>query len=414
MKNWTLEPGYPLVRVSRKEGKVILTQERYFSSPQIKNRNFKPWLIPIDIISDDKKNQETYLMSKNALSISGFSKSKWIKINPDETSFIRVKYGDADLEALEIPIKNKDRKLGEEVRFSLVRDAFALVEAGYTDASEALDLISAYKNEDSYIVWAEIVTHILEFENLVYGTKIHMKFRDYGKDILSKVVKKAGFKKGTNETHFQTLLRSAVTYASGTLGNEQIIDHAKDLFEKSHNGGRIDSDLKSAVYALVAENGGKNEFKRFEKIYKNGSSEEEMDRALRALCSFKNRVQLERTLELAFSDDVRVQDAFKAVSLMASNPFGIDLAWEYVKKHWSEIVERFAGGHLFARFILPFSKFKTVERANEIEEFFIKNKATGIERTVSQTIEKIKSNADFLRRDFEVLKNYVGTYFNSQ
>lgn len=306
---------------------------------------------------------------------------------------------------LEEPIKNKE--LSEEGRFSLIRDAFAQVEAGYLQADEALRLAHAYKNDDSYIVWAEIITHLLEFNYLLFGTDIYDDFRKYGRDLLATIANTVGYTKKRNEGHFETLLRSAVIYALGTFGDKKIITHAKELFKEYREGGRIDSDLKGAVFALVAENGGKKEYKIFENLYLKEVSEEEKDRALRGMVSFKDPDLLQKTLNLTFSTKVRSQDAFKAISLMSGNPYGTALAWVYVKGHWNEIVDKFAGGHLFSRFVLPFSKLKTTKQADEIEKFFEKNKAEGLERTVAQTLERIRSNAAVLKRDKKNIASFL-------
>ena len=97
----------------------------------------------------------------------------------------------------------------------------------------------------------------------------------------------------------------------------------------------------------------------------------------------------------------------KVVYMLTSNPNGIDLTWYYVSEHWDDVVTKFGGGHLFSRFISPFSKFKTTDKATEIKKFFDKNKAEGIDRTVAQTTEKIKANADFIKRDAKKIEAYL-------
>lgn len=402
MNNWTTKPGYPLVNIEKKKDTLFVSQEKYFSNPLVENRERQSWLVPLSLIANDIKTPVTLLLDRK-MEISGFGKSKWIKANANDTSFIRVRYTEENLEALTIPIKKNDPKLGEEGRFAIIRDAFALTEAGYIPSSEAFELIFGYENEKSYIVWAEIISHLLEFKSLLYEEDIYERFQKYGRKILNPIANHIGWKKEVGELHESTLLRSTVTYALGSMGDKKIIKQAQKIFAKSMEGGKIDSDVRSVVYSLVAENGGKKEYKIFLKIYKTASSEEEKDRALRALCSFKSPELLGDVLTLTFSKDVRSQDAFKAISLMSLNPVAIDLAWEYVKEHWEELEHRFAGGHLFSRFVMPFSRFTTIQKADEIKKFFKKNRAPGIERTVAQTVEKIRSNAHLLSRDLSGL-----------
>lgn len=407
MKNWTSLPGYPVVTVENKNGNLTLSQERFYSSPLVKKKEDTSWIIPLSILTDDKKNPVTTLIDKKTVVLPGFSKTKWLKANADDTSFVRIRYADELLNAIELPIQKRDTRLNEESRFALVRDAFALSEAGYIPTREALDLLTGYKNEKGYIVWSEIITHLLELKFLLNGSDFYELFADFGRQLLAPIVSHVGWSKKKGESHQQTLLRSAVTFAYGTFGDKKTIEHAQLIFAKMNKGEKVDSDIKSLVFSLVAENGGKKEFDKFVKIYKTAPSEEEKDRALRALCSFKNEEFLQKTLILAFSKDVRAQDAFKAVNLMSLNPYAIGIAWEFVTSHWKDLEERFAGGHLFSRFILPFSKFATDKKADTVEKFFAKNKSEGIERTVAQTVEKIHTNAQLLRRDSKGIEKFL-------
>lgn len=407
MKNWTSNPGYPLLTLSKKKDKLMISQERFYSSISKKNRKGEKWLVPLSIISDDTKKEISLLVDHEAKTIDGFSKSSWIKVNSNDTSFVRVKYPLELAVTLEKPIRELDQKLGEVGRFALVRDAFALVEGGYGRSDEALRLLSYYNDENSYIIWAEIVTHLLEYKNLLSNQNTSKMFDNFSLKLLSGIAERVGSAKSKGETHEQTLLRSTVLFAFGAFGDKKTIDFAKKLFVAAMAGRKIDSDLKSASYALVALYGGKVEFEKLLDIYLKIGSEEEKDRALRAMCSFSDRKFLKRVLMIGFSKDVRAQDAFKVVYLMSGNPKAIDLVWEYLKEHWEEVVERFAGGHLFSRFISPFSKFTSYEKADEVEQFFKEHKQEGVERTLAQTLEKIRSNAALLERDGKLIENLL-------
>lgn len=403
MKNWTSKGGYPLVSLKRTSKGLEFSQKRYFSTKSLK-KDSTVWSIPMSVL-DDNKTVFTLLIDKRRSALNDFSKSSWIKLNVNDTSFVRIKYPEKELVALMDPIKKQI--ISEEGRFAIVRDAFSLAESEDSSLVDALEILKAFENEESYIVWSEIILHLLELKSLLSGTALEDKFKDFAGNIVKNIADKSGWSKKKNESHEQTLLRSSAKFAHGTFGDKDTLDHAKKLFSFYEKGGRLPSDFRGAVFSLVAENGGAKEFKKFEKIYMNSELEEEKDRALRALCSFKDHQLLLKTLELSFSSKVRAQDAFKAVYIMSTNPFGIDIAWDYVKGHWGEIKEKFAGGHLFSRFISPFSKFKSKEKADEVEEFFKKNKAEGIGRTVAQTVEKIRANDSLILREYENLANFL-------
>ena len=404
MKNWTGDAGYPLIDVTVQGDYLHLSQKRFLANGNNAKKGL--WLVPLSIVTDVSQPEQTLLNTQNS-KLSGFGKAKWIKLNVGETSFVRLNYAPEILSALKKPVSKKNKIIPEEGRFALIRDIFALVESGNLSASEALNFMMAYKDETSYIVWAEVVTHLLEFRQLFFDEPIQKELNTFAQNLLQNIAKKSGWIKKKGETHEETLLRSTVTYALGASGDQAVIKHARSLFSTFLKSGKLDSDIRGIVFMLVAENGGEDEYKEFENIYMNSQMEEEKDRALKAMCSFRDKKLLKKTLTLGFSADVRAQDAFKVVYLMCNNPYGIDIVWEYVKDHWDEVVGRFAGGHLFARFISPFSKFKTHRQAEEFVSFFNKHSVEGIERTVAQTVEKIRSNADLVLRELPAIKKFL-------
>lgn len=406
MKNWTSTPGYPLLTVERNNLGISISQKRFYSSVQTSNSKDPLWMVPLSVISSDKKESK-HLLSKKTESLTGFQKSSWIKVNASDTSFVRVKYPGNLITAFAKPLRSKDKRLGEVGRFALVRDAFALVESGDSNSYEALKLLSYFQSETSYIVWAEIVLHLLEYKNLLHQKGLDKEFSVFSKDLLEKISSRVGWSKSKKESQEETLLRSTILYAFGTFGDKKTIERAKQVFSSYVGGKKVDPDLKGVSFTLSAENGGKSEFDKFLDIYMSANSEEEKDRALRALCSFKDKSLLKKILTIGFSKDVRAQDAFKVVYLLTSNPYAIDLTWLYIKEHWEDVVNRFAGGHLFSRFVSPFSRFTTFEKAQELDEFFKRNKRVGLERTVAQTVEKIRSNALLLERDLLMIKDLL-------
>lgn len=51
--------------------------------------------------------------------------------------------------------------------------------------------------------------------------------------------------------------------------------------------------------------------------------------------------------------------------------------------------------------------FASEEEANEIEAFFANKNTSGAERTVQQSLETIRNNAAWLRKDGELIKQYL-------
>jgi puromycin-sensitive aminopeptidase len=388
MENWTGKPGYPLVSISESNNKLKLSQKRFLSSPisakEISDNTL--WSIPLD----------KFLFSKKSLFMP--KHKGWVKLNRGETSFVRVKYPSNLLELLKDPINKKT--LPPEDRYGLVRDAFMLSQSGHSSTEDALRLLPAYKDEEEYIVWAEIASNLRTINNLIFKENFYEKYRLFCRKIYESIVEKVGWDKKPGEPHTQVLLRSVVIYGLGTNGDENIIRKAKELFEKYNLGKiKLESDLRGIVYNLTAENGGEKEYLELKNLYIKTPFQEEKDRIFRALCAFRDKNLLSKSLEMAFSKDMRAQDRFKAITFIWANSSGQDLAWKYVKENWESITKTFSGGHLYVRFIQPAAYFTDSKKAKEIEEFFKKNPSVGLERTIAQVTEQIMANELWLKRD---------------
>ena len=399
MKSWTGKPGYPLITVSEKQNRLSLSQSRYFSSPISwkEMRDETLWSIPIDIKISKNKKQTSYLFSKKSILVPKPKAGEWVKLNLNETSFVRINYGNY-LRLLTGPVK-KNIISGID-RFGIARDAFAISQSGQISTVEALELALSYKTEDEYIVWAEISSDLRTIDNLIAHEPFYGSYKRFCRGIFEQIGKKVGWHKKKNEPHLQTLLRSVVLYGLGTNGDKKTIFKAKNLFGNIvSKNSKLDSDLRGILYNLVAENGGEKEYLQLMDLYKKSLLHEEQDRILRALCSFKNKNLLRKSLDFAFSKNVRAQDMYKAVSFVFANPIGRDLAWEFLKNNWQMIEKRFSGGHLFQRFVKPAQYFVDAKKAEEIKDFFNRNSASGLERTIAQVVEQIKANSEWLKRD---------------
>ncbi|HVT00788.1 MAG TPA: ERAP1-like C-terminal domain-containing protein, partial [Patescibacteria group bacterium] len=304
-----------------------------------------------------------------------------------------------------------NKKFKPSDRFGIIRDAFALSEVGQTKTSSALKLTLSYTREESYNVWTEIASDLSKVSNLIIGQSYYPSFERYAVKIFSRVAKHLSWEKKKGESHSHTLLRSLALYNLGTYGDRDTIEKAMDYFNQEISGKKqIPSDLRGVVFNLVAENGGEREYEAILKLFLNTNLEEERDRLLRALCFFKDKKLTSQTLRMAFGDKMHGQDPLKAIAYIMSNRYCKDLSWDYIQSSWEGIVKRFAGGHLYNRFIQPLGVFIDEKYAKGIELFFAKKDKTGLERTINQVVEQIQSNASWLARDNQDLEKFLSQF----
>ena len=397
MQNWTRTPGYPVIAAEASGAKLKLTQERFFASPLSakKSAGAQSWMVPVSVATE-KGAGKPELMSKASMQIVRPT-AAWLKLNASETGLFRTSYDKQLLGMLRAPIEAKE--LGSLDRCGVIRDLFALVEAGKEDAIAALSMLSAYQNEDEYIVWSEILSGTGKIARIFGEGDSGAKLRRFLLSVLVKQAEIAGWEKAADESPNTAFLRSGLLYAVGHYGDKKTIQKAIELF-KNREAVAIDPDLRGAVYMLVAENGGEAEWNTLHKMYLAATINEEKSRISRGLASFSSKKLLAKTLAFLLSKDVRSMDAPTMLASLLANESGTVLAWEFIQKNWKELHTRYSGGgHMLPRLMAPLAFFSDKAKAAEIRAFFKKNPAPGAERTLLQVDEKILLNDAWKKRD---------------
>jgi len=406
MQNWTGKPGYLVVKVIQNKTRLILKQSRFFSSAVSKKESADTtiWSCPIKIV-DSRGSIRNNLMVGRTLTLShvGRKNAQWVKLNLGETGFYRVDYPAQMLEALKAPIKSK--KLPAIDRLAIVRDAFALAEAGELPTAQTLNLLPAYENESDYTVWVELALGLGDLKNLLYDEKCYGKFEKFAREIFTGIGGKLGWKAKAGESHTQGLLRSLVLNQLIGYNHQPTIKAGVKIYNSAKN---IPADIRAAAYHAKAVIGTRRDYLQLIRKYQTESLSEEKNRISRALGQFADVKLLKKTLEFALSKNVRIQDTAGIFASVWGNPAGKKLAWRFTKNNWPVLLKRYpASGHILNRFIKSASVFVSAAEAKEFTSFFKTHKAPGAERAILQVLEKIYSNNAWLERDLKHIENWL-------
>ena len=382
MHVWTSKPGYPVVRAEMKKGKLTFSQTRFFANPLSKKKvnNKTKWQLPHSF----KKN----------------------KFNFGEAGFFRTAYSLEMLEKLKKPVEQKI--LSARDRLGIIRDLFALAEAGVIPTIDALKFLSTYKVETDYNVWLEIASGLARLEQLLAKTKSKEDLDKLINSLFSPITSRLGWEKKKSDLHTDTLLRSLSISRAGFAGNQKIISEAKKRFMRFGRGGHVSPDIRTAIYTIVATHGGMKEYKTLIQSYKKEPLHEEKNRIGNALGYFKDPKILSSVCQFALSSAVRPQDAVGILSSVGMNPAGRDIWLSFVKKNWKLLVARYGdGGHILARLVKAISGSGEVKHFKDFKNFFKTHDAPGAKRSIDQVLERLEGNILWLKRDLQSISKFL-------
>ena len=118
---------------------------------------------------------------------------------------------------------------------------------------------------------------------------------------------------------------------------------------------------------------------------------------------------MQETLRRALTDDVRSQDTISVITAVAGNLKGRHLAWQFVQDNWGEFDRRYGdGGFGLMRLVSVCGNFTEAAKIGEIEAFFQEHPAPAAERTIRQSLERIRLNSKWLELNREALARRFG------
>jgi aminopeptidase N len=218
---------------------------------------------------------------------------------------------------------------------------------------------------------------------------------------------KLGWERAAGESDLTAQLRGTLIATLGTVGEDSAIQaRARELHAAYVNDrSAVDRDVVPAVIAITAHTGDEAVYNLFWERYKTAATPQEEQRYLFNLGGFEDRGLLQRTLDASMTSDVRTQNApFLIGSLMTSLDNG-DLAWNFVKTHWDEMVARFPD-NTHVRMLAGITALSTPALAAEIEEFFKVPRVKQGQKTLDQHLERLQINLAFRQREAGKLASY--------
>ena len=393
MKTWINQVGFPLLEVKRNTSTLTLKQSRFLLEGD-KNPSKKTWSIPLVIEEGNQRMKK--LMTKKSEKIHLKNKDRNFIINSGRTGFYRIQYDKETLENLSLLIEEKI--LDHVDRWSLQNDYFAQAVSGKKQIQEYLDFTSAYYDEDNYISSLSLAHNLYSLYILARKEKFSDELRQYAINFLGITFDRLGWDKKKNEPHTDSLLRSFAIVGMGKLGDKQINSEAEIRFKKYlKDKNSLSADLQEAVFSLVAWNGNEKLHTKFVTLFKKASSQEEKLRFLGAMCSFRQKKLLLKTLQFTLGPDVRSQNIQLPIMRINSNIYGKEFMWSWLKNNWKKILKKAGKGNpLLKRVVESIGNILDSSQEKEVRKFFKKNPVRGTEMTLEQMLERVRIHSKFL------------------
>lgn len=415
MSTWTLQMGYPLLTVTEElQGttrSIKIQQQRFIADGSADEENLQ-WKIPITVFtkSDPTKIVHSVLMNQPEITITlnDIPENDWLKLNFNSIGLYRVKYQSETLKRLNEAIA--DKSLSPQDRLMIQNDVAALCSAGHQSFVEYLKLALSYKEEDNFTVWKSIITNMHDLSTLLEYTDHFDQFNKYRLNVFSSILNKLGWDSKPNENPLSAMLRPLVLGVAGKAGDQSVIDEARKRFKRHLAGDLIDPNIRAAVYTIVSRYGDAKAHDDLRKLHAAADMTEEKVRLLRALGQTHDPALVEETLKFIFEgDNVRSQDSIYGIFGCSSSRVGRAVVWEFLQKHWGDIVQRFGEKSSLIIYVVEFAlgDYADDATAEQVKKFFDSANMPILGRPIKKVLETINMRSKILERDSQAIKEYL-------
>ena len=410
MDTWTKQTGYPALDAQVQRGphslEIRLTQNRFKYEDILggAGEDDSIWRVPLAIGASSTPRAASTLMEGRSTTVTiEVPPGGWVKINESQTGFYRVNYPPGELERLREPIRSLD--LPPPDRLGIQNDAYALARAGHISAAHFLDIAEAYVNETDATVCADLAVNLGAIDVLVRDEPSYAGFQALGRRIFKPIGDRMGWEAGEGEREMDALLRSTALSQLAGYGDEETLREGRRRFSSYvEDRASVAADIRGVAFGAAARTGDRGVYDTVWGLYVDSGLPEEKVRLLMSLGRFEQPELLAETLDRSLSDDVRAHDTIGLVHSVATNRFGRDQTWDFLKENWAEFDRRYGeGGFALMQLVSFTSAFTTEERREDVERFFRDHPAPAAERTIQQSLERIRINIAWLERNRDEL-----------
>jgi tricorn protease interacting factor F2/3 len=352
MEGWISQEGFPVVKASLADGRLMLEQERFLLAGGTSKQT---WPIPVTMNVDGKT--QSLLLDKKKAEINLPAKPQSLKVNVDQTGFYVVQYDGKELQDLVWK-----GRLSPLDRWGLISDAKAFLLSGRTPFKEYVSLIEKYSNEEEYLPAVEV------FDQLSFLYQIApSKLIDINRKFHHTELKMFKNKKDDNSTTLKGIIAARLTLVDDA--------YAKEASSKFKDLANVEPDMKRSVVMGYARSS--NDYDGLIGRYMKSTTDEERLRYLEGLASFKNPELVAKTLDFALSGKVKRQDVRNVILYATANPDAKTAIWSWFKKNMAKLEQMYAGTAQFSIILREYFSIVGVGRLTEVEKFFSEHKVIG-------------------------------------
>jgi puromycin-sensitive aminopeptidase len=398
---WIRQAGHPLLEARIEGRKVRLAQRRFFSEPGAGGAG-ETWPVPVVLRYEDatgvKEQRHLLTGGSGEVALVGEGEVAWLCANSGSKGFYRVGYDASASSALARHVG----RLAPAERIGLLADEWALVRAGAREVAGFLDLTVAFGGEQDYAVLDELVGRLGGIEARLLEAEVRVRFRRFVAALLGAEQAAAGWDARRDEGDPARLRRAALLRALGLVAREpQVTAEAGARVDRFLGGelGALEANLHEPAVVMAARAGDARRFDALRSRFPREPDPAFQRRYLVGLAQFEDPALAARAQEMAFTDEVPLQDSASFVGALLANRTARDPFWRALRDRWDELQKRIGGAPMLLRRVVEaVGQLPERRQLEEATAFFGSRPIPAAKQAMAQTLERMRQDVALWER----------------
>jgi puromycin-sensitive aminopeptidase len=387
MDSWIWQAGYPLVS-TRVDGAELVLSQRQFTFDNTPNATL--WVIPVHVRVGNEASK--VLLNTDELRLPLANSSATVVVNAGGPGFYRVEYSTDLLSRI---TGTTLATLTTLERYNLVDDAWNAVVAGALTTENFIEFARGFENENDLAVWQVLTKALTGLGRLIPRDNM-APFNTFVSSLVTPAYTRLGESPAPNEDDLVSKLRGLLLSTLAIHGNNTAAQQRCRNILMNH--AESDPELVAASTTVVAATGNNNDYEWFVDKFTNAPTPQEKVRMLYALAEFDDVELMTRTCRLAFSGDVKSQDAPFLLARCIANKNHGEIAWAAVQENWTYANDTFPGNTI-VRMVSTITTLNTEALETQVNAFFSEHPIPQATKTLEQALERQKVNVALRSRE---------------
>jgi puromycin-sensitive aminopeptidase len=399
---WIRSPGFPVVDAAWSGKTLRLAQRRFFSEPGAA-ADGSLWPVPIVLkigAGGKVTEQRVLLRDREAeLALAVDAAPDFVVANAAATGFYRVRHDAAGLAALVAHLP----RLETAERIALLADEWALVRAGAREVGSFLDLCAGFAGEEDHAVLDELVARLAYVEHRLVADADRPALAAFVARLVGGQLAATGWDPRPDEPDAQRLRRAAAVRALALVARDPAaVAEARRRLDAWIGGDRaaLEPNLHDAVVVAVARGGDGARFEALRGLFRGETDPTFRRRWLLALAAFEDPGLAARAVELAFGEEVPIQDTSSFAGTLLGNRTAREPFWDRLRRDWGSFhARRLASAPMLLRRVVE-AMGSLVERRHlqEVEAFLGAHPLEEARQATAQTLERMRQDVELRER----------------